>query len=102
MTERTRQKRRRIGKAIYTVLLFIFAFVLIMIAYIVLSDWQNYLIAYEKSQPDTVIAEYMEDLKSTKWEQMVHEAVTEMEHPFQSDEECEAVINKMLAASARS
>ena len=49
MTERTKQKRRRIGKIIYTVLLVIFAFVLITIAYIVLADWQNYLVAYEKS-----------------------------------------------------
>ena len=63
MTERTKQKRRRIGKIIYTVLLVIFAFVLITIAYIVLADWQNYLVAYEKSQPDTVIAEYMQNLK---------------------------------------
>ena len=96
MTESSTRKKGRVGRIIYTILLLIFAVVLIMIAYIILADWQNYLIAYEKSQPDTVIAEYMENLKSTKWEQMVHEAVTEMEHPFQSDEECEAVINKML------
>lgn len=96
MTERSRQKKGRVGKIIYTVLLLIFAAVLIMVAYIVLSDWNNYLVAYENSQPDMVIAAYMEDLKATKWAQMVHESVAQMEHPFQSNEECEEVINKML------
>lgn len=42
-----RNKRGKIGKIIYTVLLVIFALTLITISYIVLSDWQNYLVAYE-------------------------------------------------------
>ena len=61
-----RNKRGKIGKIIYTVLLVIFALTLITISYIVLSDWQNYLVAYENSQPDTVIADYMNNLKTTR------------------------------------
>ena len=91
-----RNKRGKIGKIIYTVLLVIFALTLITISYIVLSDWQNYLVAYENSQPDTVIADYMNNLKSTRWEELVEQSVSRMEHPFQTDEECEAVINQML------
>ena len=96
MTETSTRKKGRVGRIIYTILLLIFAAVLIMIAYIILADWQNYLVAYENSQPDAVIEEYMENLKETKWKQMVHESVSEMYHPFQSDEECEAIINQML------
>ena len=91
-----RNKRGKIGKIIYTVLLVIFALTLITISYIVLSDWHNYLVAYENSQPDTVIADYMSNLKTTRWEELVEQSVSRMEHPFQTDEECEAVINQML------
>ena len=91
MTETSVHKKGRVGRIIYTILLLIFAAVLIMIAYIILADWQNYLVAYENSQPDAVIEEYMENLKETKWKQMVHESASDMYHPFQSDEECEAI-----------
>ena len=92
----SRKKKDRIGRVIYTALLVIFSVMLISVAVIGLNDWQKYLIAYENAQPDAVVAEYMETLKNTEWNNKVSQAVKEMPHPFQSDEECEAVVNQML------
>ena len=92
----SRKKKEKVGRVIYTALLVIFAVMLIAVAVIGLNDWRKYLIAYEKSQPDSVIADYVETLKSTEWEKQVSRAVEQMQHPFQSNEECEAVINQML------
>lgn len=92
----SRKKKEKIGRVIYTALLLIFAAMLIAVAVIGLNDWRKYLIAYEKSQPDAVVAEYAETLKSTEWKKQVSRAVENMQHPFQSNEECEAVINQML------
>ena len=91
-----KKKRETVGKVIYTLLLSIFAFVLIAVAVLFLSDWNKYLIAYENSQSDSVIEEYMDELVSTKWKSQVEAAAAGMEHPFQSNEECEDIINRML------
>ena len=91
-----KKKMEKIGRVLYTIVLKIFALVLIMIAAIGLSDWKKYLIAYENSQSDAVIASYMDNLRDTRWKEQVAEAVSKMEHPFQTDEECEDIINRML------
>ena len=92
----SRKKKEKIGRVIYTTLLVIFAVMLIAVAVIGLNDWRKYLVAYEKSQPDAVVAEYVEVLKNTEWKKQVSQAVEKMQHPFQSNEECEAVVNQML------
>ena len=92
----SRKNKNRIGKVIYTALLLIFAVMLVAIAVIGLNDWRKYLIAYEQSQPDAVVAEYVEKLKDTEWKKQVSLAVEKMQHPFQSNEECEIIINQML------
>ena len=92
----TRKKRNEVGKVIYVALLLIFAVALLSVAIIGLSDWQKYLAAYEKAQPDKVVEEYMETLKDTEWKKQVSRAVETMEHPFQSNEECESIVNQML------
>ena len=90
------RNKRKIGRVVYTALLLIFASMLIAIAVIGLNDWQKYLVAYEKSQPDVVVADYVESLKSTEWKKQVSQAVEKMQHPFQSNEECETIVNQML------
>ena len=95
----SRRNKNRVGKVIYTVLLIIFAVMLIAVAVIGLNDWRKYLEAYEKSQPDAVVSTYMDNLISTEWTNQVSQAVDNMEHPFQSNEECEAVVNQMLGST---
>ena len=92
----SKKTKEKIGRVLYTIVLTIFALVLIMVAVIGLSDWKKYLVAYENAQSDAVIASYMDNLRDTRWKQQVAEAVSRMEHPFQSDEECEEIINRML------
>lgn len=92
----SKKTRERVGKAIYTILLLAFAFVLICVAFIALSDWRNYLVMYERSQPEPVVEAYMDELRDTKWKQQVEYAVAGMVHPFQTDEECRDIINQML------
>ena len=92
----SRKRKETIGRVIYTALLVIFAVMLIAVSVIGLIDWRKYLIAYENSQPDAVVAEYVESLKSTEWKKQVSQAVDKMQHPFQSNDECEAIVNQML------
>ena len=92
----SRKRKETIGRVIYTALLVIFAVMLIAVSVIGLIDWRKYLIAYENSQPDAVVAEYVESLKSTEWKKQVSQAVDKMQHPFQSNDECDAIVNQML------
>ena len=62
----SKKKKEKVGRVIYAALLVIFAVMLTAVAVIGLNDWRKYLVAYEKSQPDVVIAEYVESLKSTE------------------------------------
>ena len=64
----SRKRKETIGRVIYTALLVIFAVMLIAVSVIGLIDWRKYLIAYENSQPDAVVAEYVESLKSNDME----------------------------------
>ncbi|MBQ6366510.1 MAG: hypothetical protein IJI61_08935 [Oscillospiraceae bacterium] len=92
----SKKTRERVGKAVYTIFLLAFAFVLVCISFIALSDWRSYLVAYERSQPEPVVEAYMAELRETKWKQQVELAIAGMQHPFQTDEECADIINQML------
>ena len=61
----SKKTRERVGKAVYTIFLLAFAFVLVCISFIALSDWRSYLVAYERSQPEPVVEAYMAELRET-------------------------------------
>lgn len=92
----SKKTRERVGKAVYAIFLLAFAFILVCISFVALSDWRAYLVAYERSQPEPVIEAYMAELRDTKWRQQVEYAIAGMQHPFQTNEECEDIISQML------
>ena len=92
----SKKTKRRVGKVIYTFFLLLYSFVLIVLVGKVLGDWNKYLTAYENAQYETLVDAYMENLKSSEWDSQVAVAVSTMQHPFQTDEECSEVIHKML------
>ena len=92
----TRSKKKRIGKIIYWFLLTVYTVTLIAVILLVLNDWRKYLIAYEDSQSKVVIENYMDNLKGGTWGEKVTEAVSSMEHPFQTNEECKELVDKVL------
>ena len=89
----TRSKKKRIGKIIYWFLLTVYTVTLIAVILLVLNDWRKYLIAYEDSQSKVVIENYMDNLKGGTWGEKVTEAVSSMEHPFQTNEECKELVD---------
>ena len=92
----TKRQKRKIGKVIYWTFLTIYGCLLIAIALILLGDWGKYLQAYESSRSDTVVERYMDNLNSSEWSTTVLESVNNMPHPFQTNEECTEIVNKML------
>lgn len=92
----SKKTKSTVGKIVYAFFLLVYAFVLIVIVGKILIDWNKYLNAYENSQYDSLVSRYMDNLKSTEWDSQVAAAVSTMPHPFQTNEECETVIHKML------
>ena len=90
-TKRKRSKRRYwIGLGIYTaVLLIVAVFGLTMV-------WQ-YAEEYEASRPNNTMNEYVAQLNESLWDSGISDAISTMKHEAQSDEECAAIIQDMLA-----
>lgn len=98
----TKQKKKgKIGTIIYWTLLFLYTAALIALAFIVLRDWNKYLAAYENSQPDKVIDSYMAEQAETKWDGEIKRFVAAANHPFQTDEECIAVVKNKIGSSLK-
>ena len=81
-----------IGTFFYYFILLAYGVALAFGAYIVLTDTNKYLVAYESSQPSSTIENYMTELKSGIWDSKITELAASKAHPFQSAEECEQVI----------
>lgn len=63
---------------------------------LVLQTLWDFAGLYEKSMPDDVINNYVSQLNTDLWEEGLAETMALMEHPFQSDEECKAVVMELL------
>ena len=88
--------RKKRNKIIYWVLLIVYAAVLCAGVFLVLQTLWDFADLYEKSMPDDVIDSYVSQLSTDIWEEGLAETMSLMEHPFQSDEECKAVVMELL------
>lgn len=89
-----RKKRNRV---IYWVLLVAYAAALCAGVVLVLQTLWDFAELYEKSMPDDVIDSYVTQLSTDLWEEGLAETMSLMEHPFQSNEECKAVVMELLS-----
>ena len=77
-------------------LLIVYTALLCAGAFLVLQTLWDFADLYEKSMPDDVIDSYVSQLSTDIWEEGLAETMSLMEHPFQSDEECKAVVMELL------
>lgn len=88
-------KKKR-NKIIFWALLIIYTAALCVGVVFVLQTLWDFAELYEKSMPDDVIDNYVSQLSTDLWEEGLAETMSLMEHPFQSDEECKAVVMELL------
>lgn len=84
------------NKIIYWVCLILYTAALCALVVFALKTVWEFAELYEKSMPEPVIDKYMDTLSADLWEEGLAETMASMEHPFQTDEECKAVVLEML------
>jgi len=78
------------------VLLIVYAAAMCAGVVLVLQTLWDFAELYEKSMPDDVIDKYVSQLNTDLWEEGLADTMSLMEHPFQSNEECKAVVMELL------
>ncbi len=97
MATRTRTRNRGTGAAIYTVFLLLYILLLAIVIIYVLKQVWKYEEDYEKSLPEPVIEQYMQDLNANLWGDSIAQTVSQMPHPFQTEAEVSELVKEMLS-----
>ena len=84
--------RKKRNKIIFWALLIIYTLAIAAVVVFALGTLWDFADLYEKSMPDDVIDSYVSQLSTDLWEEGLADTMSLMEHPFQSDEECKAVV----------
>ena len=98
MATRTRTRNRGTGAAIYTVFLILYILLLAIVIVFVLKQVWKYEEDYEKSLPEPVIEQYMQELNDNLWGDSIAQTVSQMPHPFQTEAEVSGLVKEMLSA----
>ena len=88
--------RKTRNKIIYWALLIIYTVALLAGVYFVLTTLWDFAEKYEQSMPDKVIDDYISTLSGDLWAEGLADTMSDMEHPFQTDEECRDVVMEIL------
>ena len=102
MAIRTRTRNRGTGAAIYTVFLILYILLLAIVIIYVLKQVWKYEEDYEKSLPEPVIEQYMQDLNANLWGDSIAQTVSQMPHPFQTEAEVSELVKEMLSEGGSS
>ena len=86
------------GKIIYTLILLLFAAALVLVSVTWLGRFRDYAEQYELSRPVHTLDAYLEAVNRDRWSDGIAEAVSQIEHEAQSDEEIKASIQGKLAS----
>ena len=86
------------GKIIYTLILLLFAAALVLVSVTWLGRFRDYAEQYELSRPVHTLDAYLEAVNRDRWSDGIAEAVSQIEHEAQSDEEIKAFIQGKLAS----
>lgn len=89
--------RKKRNKIIFWALLIIYTLAIAAAVVFALRTLWDFADLYEKSMPDDVIDSYVSQLSTDLWEEGLADTMSLMEHPFQSNEECKAVVMELLS-----
>ena len=91
------EKKKKSGRFYFLFLLVYILIVLGVIAFFMTKVW-GFAEEYEAARPAHTMDAYVEDLNQNLWNDQVAQAIADMPHEVQSDEECAQVVKDMLSA----
>ena len=91
------EKKKKSGRFYFLFLLVYILVVLGVIAFFMTKVW-GFAEEYEAARPAHTMDAYVEDLNQNLWNDQVAQAIADMPHEVQSDEECAQVVKNMLSA----
>ena len=91
------EKKKKSGRFYFRFLLVYVLIVLGVIAFLMTKVW-GFAEEYEAARPAHTMDAYVEDLNNNLWNDQVAQAIADMPHEVQSDEDCAQVIKDMLSA----
>ena len=105
MMQKTRKKRKtKVGTIVYAIFLVLWALALCAGIYYVWTSVFTFGQYWEDAQISPKVDEYMKSLSAEMWadgENSVLGTISEMEHPYQTDEECVEVLKGILKDDLR-
>ena len=91
------EKKKKSGLFYFLFLLVYILVVMGVIAFFMTKVW-GFAEEYEAARPAHTMDAYVEDLNQNLWNDQVAQAIADMPHEVQSDEECAQVVKDMLSA----
>ena len=91
-------KRRKRGRVVYTLFLFLYMFLIALAALYALKMVWDYAEEYEFSRSVHTLDAYLETLNRERWSDGIQQAVDAMPHETQSDEEIKSFVQEKLSA----
>ena len=103
--KRAKNRKSKIGAIVYWSFLLVWVALLVFASTYIWKDAKRFGEYWEAAQIDPKLNAYMDRLSVEMWqdgENSVMNTVSQMEHPYQTDEECLVVLRGMLRAAQRS
>lgn len=91
------EKKKKSGRFYFRFLLVYVLIVLGVIAFLMTKVW-GFAEEYEAARPAHTMDAYVEDLNNNLWNDQVAQAIADMPHEVQSDEDCAQVVKDILSA----
>ncbi len=92
-----RKRLRKLFSWIYAVFIAVYVAVLAIGIYYMLSKVWAYAEEYETSRPEPVIEAYVDGLSENLADDSMREKISQMPHPFQTDEEVLAIVQELFS-----
>ncbi len=99
MMQNTKKRRNRTGSILYWLFLFLWVGMLAVVTSYIWKDALRFGEYYEAAQVQPKLDAFLDELSVEMWQDgdnSVRSGIAQMEHPYQTDEECVAVLHEML------
>lgn len=102
--KKTKKRKTKVGTIVYAVFMVLWALALCIGVYYLWTSLMTFGEYWEKAQISPKVDAYMEKLDTEMWlngENGLRKTISEMEHPYQSDDECVQVLRNVLQDEIR-
>ena len=102
--KKTKKRKTRVGTIVYAVFMILWALALCFGVYYLWTSLMTFGEYWEKAQISPKVDAYMEKLDTEMWlngENGLRKTISEMEHPYQTDDECVDVLRNVLQDEIR-